>query len=287
MRNEAQHACLQEHAHRVMFLELQGSLFFGTSEQLLRGVRSRLQTEHLHLLLDMRRVLELDDAGCETLERLQAEMLRRGGSLVLSSCSERLQWRSPQEVRELCAAMKQPVCRSLDEALECAEDRVVAQFGSEQARAEVCEIGPEGPAAQLLSGLSAMQRSVFMQAMERCEFEAGSLIFRKDEPGDSLYLVVCGRVDIWLNHGQADAVRLASFRQGVTFGEMGLLRDKPRTADAVAVNDVVALKLSREGLQALQRDNPMVLVGILAAISQELSSRLGKTNRALRAALQL
>ncbi len=286
MRNEAQQLCLQENAHRVLYLELQGALFFGTSEQLLRGVRARLSPQHRHLLLDMRRVLELDDAGCETIERLQAEMARRGGMLVLSSCSETLQWRSPQEVRELCSAVKQPVCRSLDEALEVAEDRIIAQLGSDEARAEICEIGPDGPAAQLLSGLSQDQRNVFLQALERCEFEAGSIIFRKDEPGDSLHLVVCGRVDIWLNHGDADAVRLASFRQGVTFGEMGLLRDKPRTADAVAVNDVLTLRLSRQGLEKLQRDNPAVLAGILTAISQELSSRLGKTNRALRAALQ-
>lgn len=286
MRNAAQQACLQENGPRVLFLELQGALFFGTSEQLLRGVRTRLSPQHIHLLLDMRRVLELDDAGCETIERLQAEMARRGGMLVLSSCSEKLQWRSPQEVRELCSAVKQPVCRSLDEALEVAEDRIIAQFGSDEARAEICEIGPGGPAAQLLSGLDQQQRNVFMQELERCEFEAGSIIFRKDEPSDSLYLVVCGRVDIWLHFGDADALRLASFRQGVTFGEMGLLRNQPRAADAVAVNDVLALRLSRQGLDRLQQQHPAVLTGVLTAISQELSLRLSKTNRQLRVALQ-
>lgn len=286
MRNEAQHRCLREHAHRVLFLELQGALFFGTSEQLLRGVRSRLSTEHTHVLLDMRRVLELDDAGCETIERLQAELAKRGGNLLVSACSTRLQWRSPQEVHELAAFLKYPIGRSLDEILEIAEDALIARFGDAWARADVCDFAQGPTGSQLLAELSAQDRALCLQQMTRCEFPAGSVIFQKDQPSDAMYLIICGRVDIWLNYGFPDAVRLASFRQGVTFGEMGLLRDKPRTADAVAVVDVVALKLDRAGLAHLQQQHPAILTHLLIAISQELAYRLGRTNRALRAVLK-
>jgi CRP-like cAMP-binding protein len=130
------------------------------------------------------------------------------------------------------------------------------------------------------------ERRDFMRLLEPCQFANGSYLCRKGDASDDMHIVVCGRVDIWVKHGQRDAVRLASFRQGSSYGEMGLLRNEPRVADAVAVGEVSTLRLSRDVLERLQHEQPALLSHLLRVISEDLANRLSQTNKALRWALQ-
>jgi anti-anti-sigma regulatory factor len=286
MRNAAQNECLQAFSGRVMYFELQGALFFGTSEQLLKAIRASMDANIELLILDARKVQEIDDSGCETIERLQGDMIRRGGALVLSGWSEEVQRVSRLEIVQLKQAMKQPNFRSLDEAIEFAEDYLIQKHGSADAKVELCDFDPEGKQLRLLQALPQDLRARLLATLQRCVFSDGQHIFHKGDASNDMYIVVCGRVDIWLNHTKADAVRLASFRHGVSFGEMGLLRNEARAADAVAVGEVQALRLSRESLNELRLNSPALLAHVLGVISEDLSNRLGQTNGALRLALE-
>jgi CRP-like cAMP-binding protein/anti-anti-sigma regulatory factor len=286
MRNAAQNDCLQQQGDRALYVELQGALFFGTSEQLLKAVRAALKPDQLYLILDAHKVVEVDDSGCEAIERLQADMVRRGGALLLSAWDEALQWRSPAEIGALRQAMKQPVLRSLDEACEWVEDALIERFAPEDVRTEVCEFDPASSPLRITRYMDEKERRDFMRLLEPCQFANGSYLCRKGDASDDMHIVVCGRVDIWVKHGQRDAVRLASFRQGSSYGEMGLLRNEPRVADAVAVGEVSTLRLSRDVLERLQHEQPALLSHLLRVISEDLANRLSQTNKALRWALQ-
>ncbi len=285
-RNAAQNECLKLFSSRVIFFELQGALFFGTSEQLLKEIRGLMDADTEMVILDARKVLEIDDSGCETIERLQGDMLRRGGALVLSGWNENVQRVSRLEVSHLKQAIRQPSFRSLDEAIEFAEDVLIKRHGSEEAKSEVYIFDPEGKQLRLIQAVPQELRARLLSNLQHCEFADGQHVFHRGDQSNHMYIVVCGRVDIWLNHAREDAVRLASFRHGVSFGEMGLLRNEARTADAVAVGEVQALSLSRESLDLMRRESPNLLAHVLETINEDLAHRLGQTNGALRLALE-
>jgi MFS family permease len=76
--------------------------------------------------------------------------------------------------------------------------------------------------------------------LEQREAEAGEVLLSEDEAGDRFYVLESGAVDV-LRHGSI-VTRLAA---GDVFGEIALLRDVPRTASVVAVQDCVLQTLDR------------------------------------------
>ena len=99
--------------------------------------------------------------------------------------------------------------------------------------------------------IAALSRLV---ATER--FSAGELIVREGEPGDKLYLVTDGRVEVTVDGAAGRARRLAELREGDYFGEVALLRDAPRVASVRALSPVSALVIARQPFLALLQANP-------------------------------
>lgn len=81
--------------------------------------------------------------------------------------------------------------------------------------------------------------------LEPVEVQAGTTVLREGEAGDRFYVVESGAVEV-VRHGEVVA-RLAA---GDVFGEIALLRDVPRTASVVAVDDCVLQTLDREAFLA-------------------------------------
>src|SRR5882757_2324414 len=85
-------------------------------------------------------------------------------------------------------------------------------------------------------------------------FKAGDFIFTAGDPGDGFYLVESGRVLISATVGDDEPRVLATIGPGDFFGEMAVLDDAPRSANAQAESDTQARFLSRdELLQLLDR----------------------------------
>jgi CRP-like cAMP-binding protein len=79
------------------------------------------------------------------------------------------------------------------------------------------------------------------------------------------------------------ARRLATFSQGVMFGEMALLEGKPRSADAYAKGDSVVLySLTIEAFERILIADPFLGLRLQRNISRELAARLRATSTALR-----
>jgi SulP family sulfate permease len=286
MRNTVQTACLNAEDDRVIYVELQGALFFGTAESLLKFVRSHLTSRQQVIILDGRKLLEIDDAGCEAIERLQGDLMRRGGMLVLSAWDEKVLESSEDDLVVLKRAMQQPIFASYDSAAEYCEDWLLRQYGDEATFQDVCEFDAQGGHLYFLQQLSAEHRKILWPLLQVCNFSSEQIIFTRGQVCDGMYLVMSGRVDIWLNHGQTGAIRLASCRQGVSFGEMAFISSRPRSADAVAVGDVTAMRLSLSVLKLLEQKEPAVLADLMGVIARDLAGRLYQANANLRLALQ-
>jgi CRP-like cAMP-binding protein len=76
--------------------------------------------------------------------------------------------------------------------------------------------------------------------------------------------------------------RLATFAEGVFFGEMSILEDKPRSATVRAETDTRLLFMSKKNFQQLMVSDPSTIAHILQGLSLDLSHRLRMTTSEVR-----
>jgi CRP/FNR family cyclic AMP-dependent transcriptional regulator len=99
---------------------------------------------------------------------------------------------------------------------------------------------------------------------------AGSVLFRKGEGGDRMYLIEGGCVRIHIRDEDGEDVTLAELAGGDFFGEMAILDGKPRSASATVTEDARLAVLSREHFHNYVRRNPDLGLGMLSAIAERL-----------------
>ena len=102
----------------------------------------------------------------------------------------------------------------------------------------------------------------------------GEVVFRQGEPGETMYLVGSGQVEVLAG---ADQAPLAALGPGSFVGELALLLGEPRSATLLVVADTWLWALHRSDLDALLTEHPVI--GI--ELSRELGRRLVATNRQL------
>lgn len=105
--------------------------------------------------------------------------------------------------------------------------------------------------------------------------DAGTTLFRQGDTGDSLYLVVSGRLRVYVDGADEDARVVVELGCGETVGEMALIDGKPRSATVVATRDSHLARLSKDAAKRLYSRHPE----LLAVIARELVSRLRSQDR--------
>ncbi len=96
-------------------------------------------------------------------------------------------------------------------------------------------------------------------------FSRGQTIFREGEPGDRLYIVVEGQVDVLI-----DDQLLETVQPGGILGEMALVDDKPRSATAVARVDCVLTPISRQHFLTLVQHTPLFALQVMRVMADRL-----------------
>jgi len=108
----------------------------------------------------------------------------------------------------------------------------------------------------------------------------GQFLFREGEPGDAAYIVLKGKVSVFIQT-EKGSVEIAQLKRGDVVGEISILCDVPRTASVKAVESVQTLKVTKDTFIHLLTEFPEIAIEIM----RELASRLNKTNIQLREAL--
>lgn len=104
----------------------------------------------------------------------------------------------------------------------------------------------------------------------RRSYEAGEVIFHRDDPGNTLFVIRTGRVRIFLTSSEGQEVALALFRAGDAFGELALFDGQPRSASAVAIEPVETYTIQRQDFISAVMRRPRVALQLLATLSQRL-----------------
>ena len=100
-------------------------------------------------------------------------------------------------------------------------------------------------------------------------YKPGDLIFCEYEPGDSFYLIQQGRVQILKILGDIEKT-VDILQPGEMFGEMAILDDSPRSASAVAVDDVKALQFNKANFEILMKGQPQIALKLLKLFSKRI-----------------
>jgi CRP/FNR family cyclic AMP-dependent transcriptional regulator len=130
----------------------------------------------------------------------------------------------------------------------------------------------------LLDGLGDDQLRRVMQIGERQKFERNEMIFREDDPGDRIYLLLSGAVRISRQVPGMGEEALAILQAGSAFGEMALIDGSPRSADALAHESCELFVIDNAQLDSLMFVDRILATEILWKLVRMLTSRLRQTN---------
>jgi MFS superfamily sulfate permease-like transporter len=267
---------LQPLRARVLVLELEGALFFGSSDRLLTDA----QTEDGHIrcvVLDLTRVGDIDETGVLTLQQLQARLKRQGAQLLLAGVAE--ESARARMLRSFgCTATIWP---DADRAVEAAErDLLGPQAGAALAPVSLAD-------CSLLQGIDGQGQALVLARLRPQRLRAGELLFAAGASADCLYVLSEGSVSVVGSAAPGAAQhRYLSLSPGMMFGETAMLDGQGRSAGVVADGDALVHALSQADLAALGEQHPGLAAQLYRNIALHLSQRLRGAAAAWHASTQ-
>ncbi len=111
-------------------------------------------------------------------------------------------------------------------------------------------------------------RRALAEVVDLRRLEAGETLFRAGEPGESLFLVRDGEVEIFINDNAGQKIILTVAGAGDFFGEIALLDAGPRTATVAALGDCELIEFDRDDLLLLFGRKPDAALAMLAAMGR-------------------
>lgn len=122
------------------------------------------------------------------------------------------------------------------------------------------------------------QFAAFMEVENARQFHT---IVKQGDPGDAMYLILEGELRVRQMIGGKETV-LVTLMAGEFFGDISLFDHGPRSADVVANNPSVLLKVSAANFQRLTQEAPALATPFLVAICKTLTARIRADNKRLR-----
>ncbi len=100
---------------------------------------------------------------------------------------------------------------------------------------------------------------------ELVSFKTGQVIFKRNEPGDVMYLITRGEVEIDIRGKLIERVE-----PGGVIGEMALLDMGPRSATATAHSDCLLLPINRERFEQQVKKSPQFALKVMKVMAERL-----------------
>jgi sulfate permease, SulP family len=281
-RLPAEREILNRDGDRGVFCELQGNLFFGTTDQLFSQLEPDLHICRF-LLLDMRHVQSIDYTAVHLFEQMHAQLAERGGQLLFSGMpSGILEQRDFERylaqmglVREGDGVM---ITETQDSALEWIEERILESAGYRRTDEEKL-LDLED--FRLFREFNDQEISALAAYVSEISLRQGEKAFRCGDQGDELYLVRRGILRVLLPLEGGKFHHLATICQGGVIGELAFLDRGVRSADVEAKVDTELYVLSRSRFNKLARANAAMGVQIFARLALSIAESLRQSDAEL------
>jgi SulP family sulfate permease len=270
-RGPAERAALRTMSEKVQVLRVNGFVFFGSANVLLERIRKRVEAGPVRfMLLDLRRVTGVDSSAVVSFVKIVNLAEANGFELVLAGASD--------PVREQLARggviATEGVVRfelDLDRGLQRCEDVLLDE--AQVARLEGA--GPRDALAEMPPGLS--------RHLERESLPAGTVLIHQDAPPDDVFVLESGRLSVETVTSTGTRMRLRTVLPGVMVGEIAMYTGVPRTADVVAEEPSVVLRLRRSAIERMESEEPELAGALHRWLAATLADRLTDSQRAVEA----
>jgi len=118
----------------------------------------------------------------------------------------------------------------------------------------------------LFASLNPEERAMLAEAVDTRRLRAGETLFKAGDPGQALFVVAKGRVEISIMDTAGQKIVLTECLNGDVFGELAMLDTGPRTATATALEESELLELDRGDLLLMVRQRPESALHMLGAM---------------------
>jgi glutaminase len=269
-------AALQEFGTRIRVYELQGDLVFASVEAFSRQIAAGFNSFDI-LVIDLKHAGRIGHGGSAMMADLLRSLLDDGKRVALSRADP-----VPEFVAAAAALAgigeEIALFPDKDSALEWCEDRLLESVAPQL---------PEGwvPVAEneLCEGLNASATARLESVARQVRFSAGETILRSGDPGESVYLLVYGKVSVVIDREGGGVARLATLSAGMTFGEMAMLGDPVRSADVIADSEAECHVLSVDDLAQLGESDPPLRATLYQNLARKLATNLRRANAEVQA----
>ena len=267
---------LEVRGSTILVIEFQGALFFGTGETLLHEITAALAQETRCVILDTRRVSEIDLTGAQILSDIHADLTRRKITLLITATEGTRAMERLREFGLLDAVGSPQVYPDVDRTIERAEnDLITAELPGPDPWSEIT-LENHG----LFTPFAPGEFGEIQPFLTRVDYDKGQEVYREGEHGREMLLIAKGTASAYLKTASGN-VRLATFGRGTIFGELALLDDGKRAASVIADEPLIGYALTTDNFSALSAKAPHVAIKLLTALGRELSGRIRAANRTI------
>jgi CRP-like cAMP-binding protein len=122
----------------------------------------------------------------------------------------------------------------------------------------------------LFSGLSGPELDKIARVAVPRRYEAGSIVLREGDPGDTCYVLQRGRARVTRQHADGRTITLTNLGPGEIFGELAMFGGEVRSATVEALDEMQAVAILASDLKRLLSEHPEIAVKLLGALGEKL-----------------
>ncbi len=283
LRLSAEQAILEEKGKETIVVELQGQLFFGTTDQLFTRLEVFLLTCK-YVIMDMRRVQSVDFTAVNMLKQILKRVQDKDGSLIITSIPASLP--SGRNAKEYLGHLGLTELDNLkffddiNEGLTWVEDEILKEENleglDENKILELHEL-------ELFSNFSKEALETIRPCLVEKSFATNDRIFKAKEKSSEIYFVRKGTIKIALKLADKKRHHLVTVGRGGIFGDMAFIDKKKRSAEAISESDTQLYVLSRSKFDEFTEKHPEVAEIFFEGLATLISKRLRLSNKEVKA----
>jgi cAMP-dependent protein kinase regulator len=126
----------------------------------------------------------------------------------------------------------------------------------------------------LFQTFSPEERHKILEAVSLEEFPAGTVVIEEGAPGECLYILKSGEVEVFASGAQKEKVTLATLKEGDYFGEISLITGRPRTASVRTLRPAELVRLGKADFDRIVALHPETLKVLEDSLQARLENKL-------------
>ena len=278
-----QHQLLRRTGQKIEILRLQGFVFFGTSQSLVKQITERVKDksreELKFLIIDFQYVSALDTSAVFSFVRLKQIAETYQFHLIFTDLTpdikHKLQRAGFSDQEDWVKFFT-----NMDYGMEWCEDRLLVTEGGSTI---IRSASLRSQLKKLLTSSDKVDK--FITYLERQDVHEYHIVINKGDRPDSMYFIDSGKLTTRLEISKGKFIRLKSQGGGTMVGEMGLFLKQSRTATVIADQPSVLYRLSLESYNKMMQDDPDLAFHLHQWIGRVLAVRLAENNNTLEVLL--